>query len=523
MRRGAWNEAIARYREAIERLHGAGQDDEREADLWLRLATVTSASGTAMEVAECCRRAITLAERAGSFDLLAWALARFQDATNNAPGNYAGHREAAELIEAALARAPAGESAGRALLLAASARPLSAAGRPEDERHVTGRLAVAGEHDAEIVGRLREAVAMARRVQDDDVLAYALRSLRVHITSPDTLDERLELTREMGEANMKTGNPVSIFEAHLFRHEDLLEAGDIDGARIEARAMRRLGESIGADGIVTVALSLLATHETADGALDEARRLLFESRNLDAQQGNNSNSQFRFGLQLLMLRWHQGRIAELQPAYRRAVDTMPRVAAIRALLALICAESGQIDEARAELDVLASGSVTEIQKDYQWWLTMVCMSRVAVATGARDLAGELYELLRPYADRNASTASAASFGSASLFLGQLAVVLGDRNEAERHYERALSFNIRTRQRVWAARARLHFAEMLLARGGDEDLRRANELMRVAQGDAREICMAGLQADVAALMSRAPPDEAAPTALRDGANTRPATR
>ncbi len=491
MRRYAWDEAIERYRAAIERLRATDRDDERECELWLELARATSAIGPAIDVAECCRQAAALAERAGAFELRARALVQFQDATDATPENQVGHREAAELIRSALAQAPSVPSEGRALLLAASARPLSAEARPENERHITGRLAVAGDRDPVIEARLREAVAMARSVGSPDVLAQTLSRLRVYITSPDTLPERLDLTREMLDLHKGRRHTLSEFEARLFRHEDLLEFGDIDGARLEARAIRRIGEAMHADGILAVAGSLQATHATADGDLREGKRLLFESRGLDAQRGDNANSRPRFGVQLLMLRWHEGRISEMYDPYRRVVDVLPRVLGFRATFALICAETGRHDEARVELDQLSAHPVDKIPRDYLWWLTTVCMSVVAIRTDAADVAAALYALLSPYADRNAATAGAVSFGSASLFLGQLAEYLGQHSQAELHFEDALAFNIRTRQRVWIAHTRVHYAEMLRTRGVANDVDRARELARIAAADAQEIGMPDL--------------------------------
>jgi DNA-binding SARP family transcriptional activator len=493
MRRRAWSEAVAHYRDAIEALRAVDQDDEREAALLLKLAKATVAVSADPVIAEYCRRAAQLAERAGAFDLMADALVQFQDATDALPGNHAGHREAAELIDAALARCPEGPSASRALLLAAGARPAAAAEQPDNQRHITGRLSVAGRRDDAIEQRLREAVAVARQAGHPGVLAYALSRLRVYITSPDTLDERLELTREMLALNMQMHQPVKEFEALLFHHEDLLEAGDIDGARIQARAMRRLGESMRSNGMLVVAGSLLATHATADGEFALAKRLLFGSRDLDAERGDNANSQYRFGIQLLMLRWHEGRIGEMYGAYRRAVDVLPQVGGSRAALALICAETGRDEEAREHLDTLAAQPVAAIAKDYMWWLTTVCMALVAIATGADAIARDLYGLLLPNAGRNASAVGAASFGSASLVLARLAAHLGDHAAAERHYEDALAANVRTRQRVWAARTRAHYARFLLDRGNA----RGRDHARIALADARELGMPALAAELTA--------------------------
>ena len=72
----------------------------------------------------------------------------------------------------------------------------------------------------------------------------------------------------------------------------------------------------------------------------------------------------------------------------------------------------------------------------------------------------------------------------------------------RHFEHALAFNVRTRQRVWAARTRFHYAKMLLESGDEGDAARATELARVARADAHEIGMAGLAAQLQQLPTTA---------------------
>ena len=498
MRRNAYADAITKYRKAVSTLQATSGDERRQAQIMLKLAVATSAIGTQAEIADCCRRAASLAEQAGDFELLARALVQFQDASDSGPANNAGHRESLELIEGALARLPATEKAARAMLLAASARPLAASTRTENERHATGRLSVAGGPDPAIEARLREAVTIARELDRRDLKSMTLLRLRTYITSPDTLDERLELTREMVALTAGGRNAVAEYTAQLFRHEDLLEFGDIDGARIQARNMRRLGESIESNGILAIGLSLTATHETADGQLADAAATLRQSRIEDEKQGTTANSQTRFGSQLLALRWHQGRIHEMEPGYRRAVDVFPRVANARAGLALIYAESGDLDRARTELDAIVAlhSPIESLPHDFNWWFITTTMSYAAVATQSHDLARSLYAMNVPYAARNAASAGGISFGSAELALARLAAMLGDDDAAEGHFGRALKHNISTRQRTWVAYSRAYYAESLFARGRDEG--KALELARVALGDAHEIGMPALIARLNAL-------------------------
>jgi tetratricopeptide (TPR) repeat protein len=221
----------------------------------------------------------------------------------------------------------------------------------------------------------------------------------------------------------------------------------------------------------------------------------------DEKQGTTSNSQNRFGSQLLALRWHQGRIAEMEPGFRRALDVFPRMLPTRAALAFIYSEIGEIDKARAELEQLPA--VEAIPRDYSWWFTHVFMAFTAIATGEADVARAAYTAILPFAERNAANASAISFGSAELVLALLAEHLGDLAAAEQHFDRALAFNIRTRQRTWTARTRFHYASMLCARDAAGDRERARDLIRIARADAYEIGMAALVAQIDALTETVP--------------------
>jgi tetratricopeptide (TPR) repeat protein len=316
------------------------------------------------------------------------------------------------------------------------------------------------------------------------------------------LDERLHLTRELVVVAAGPQPTRWAYMAHLFRQEDLLEFGDIDGARIEAKAMRRLAETTNSDAIMAIALSMQATHDIADGAFSEANQNLFASRSLDEKVGINSNSETRFLVQLLVLRWHEGRIADVEEDFQRLRRNNPSYTGMWVPLALIYAEAGRLDDARATLrDWLEHEPLANIPKDHIWWLKMVCLSYAAVAVDDRQLARELMRIIQPYQNRNASHWSAISFGSVSLLLAKLAGCVGD-PMANQYVESALAFNVRTRQRSWVAHTRLEYARIVTAFDPSDE--RAKESLRAARADAIELGMSQLRESCEALLSDGPP-------------------
>jgi len=102
------------------------------------------------------------------------------------------------------------------------------------------------------------------------------------------------------------------------------------------------------------------------------------------------------------------------------------------------------------------------------------------------LAAPLYEALLPHADKNVLSHPEASLGSASRYLAFLASAMSLRDEAARHFERALEMNARMRARLWVAHTQSDYARMLLAGDEPNDWERGLELGREALATYREL-------------------------------------
>jgi tetratricopeptide (TPR) repeat protein len=201
-----------------------------------------------------------------------------------------------------------------------------------------------------------------------------------------------------------------------------------------------------------------------------------------------------------MVRWHQGRLAEMEPVMRRASERFPSSASNRSGLAFIFAESGELVNAKSEVDTLVRDDVSNIPNDFQWWLVTQFVARVCIAVKDHDRGSCLYDVTLPYAHLNASMSNSISFGSAHLILGQLAGLLERWPQAQAHFEHSLELNTRTGQRVWSTRTRQHYAELLLARDAVGDTETARRLLDQAIADAREIGMAGVVRDCERLLA-----------------------
>jgi uncharacterized protein HemY len=100
----------------------------------------------------------------------------------------------------------------------------------------------------------------------------------------------------------------------------------------------------------------------------------------------------------------------------------------------------------------------------------------------------MYELLSPYAHRNALGVPEVSTGSVSGSLGPLAATMGRWDEASRHFEEAIAMNTRMGARPWLARTQHDYAGMLLRRDAPQDKEKAQQLLALALETYRELGM-----------------------------------
>src|SRR5918997_450946 len=216
----AYEEAVAHYRRALGLFD---VDDERDrCEAFLALGRVEWHAGddnarhTFMDAAKS-------AQRRGATDQLAGAALglgeRYFEVT------YLGSRYR-ELLEGAISAIGPEDSPQRALLLVRLAVNLAF----PNESDAGHRLA-------------EEGVAIARRLGDEMLLAAVLLARHVTLLDVRHLEQRLELSRELGL--LASGHRELAAERHHWRMYDLLEAGELAGARDEQRKLETLADELG--------------------------------------------------------------------------------------------------------------------------------------------------------------------------------------------------------------------------------------------------------------------------------------
>jgi DNA-binding SARP family transcriptional activator len=462
----AWEEAAQHYRAALDALRLAGLSDEHvRGDLLVALGESQERAGMEESAMQSFAEAADLARMLAAAELLGRAALGYAGPWSRL-GRVDVRRVA--LLEEALAALGEVETPLRARLLARLGLELYYAGEPERRLELTG-----------------EALALARRVGDPRALAGALVARHYALWRPETVGERLEVAAELRRVAEETGDPELELEGAGWTVVDLLELGDIEGADVQIAAASELAEALHQPLYLWWTSGFACARAQLDGRFDEAERLATETLEI-GRHGQAENAMHYYAQAIFNIRREQGRLDELEDAVRQFISLYPAIPSWRVALAFLLTELGRIDEARELFDAL---SASELPRDANWLIGVTLLAEVCGVLRDASRAGELYELLEPYAGRNVIVGRAATCnGSASRLLGILAAVGGQWELAERHFADALEMHVRMGTRPWQARTLVAWGEMLLARGADGDGARARELLAEAAALAEAVGM-----------------------------------
>ena len=350
------------------------------------------------------------------------------------------------LLERALATLGPGDSTLRASLLG------RLAGALRDEWGMERRSALSS-----------EAVAVARRLGDKRTL---LNALICHVSAamgPDSVEEMAELRREIRELIEETRDSWDQYQLIIVT----AFGEDWSLARAEVETYRRLALKLRQPilewyyGVMNAVLGLL------EGRLQDTERVL-EAARQHGDKAHRWESRFSYRLAIVGLFREQDRLGEVvERAHQLAADH-PGYRMLPPLAAYVDAATGHIDEARRQMDELAVGGFAFLPRDHGWLFGMSYLAETAILLGDAQRAGEIERLLAPYADRMGFASGEVSSGPVDRIRGLLAAMATRYDEAVELFERAERDAARKGARLWAVRASVDRARVLVARDGPGD-------------------------------------------------------
>jgi len=472
----AFEEAARLYEMALATLDMAvGGRDQTRCELLLRLGDAYTRAGDLATAQRAFLDAAVSARKLGQPEAFAWAALGYG-------GRFVweamrGDRNLGSLLEEALAALGDEPSVLRARLMARLAGgPLRIEAR-------------AGRREA----LSADAVALARTLDDDATLAYALDGRCAAVWGPDNLEQRLPETAELVSLAAQIGDEERELQGRHYRSLALLELGDMPGVYDELEAKARLARALRQPAHDWYVATMQATVATFEGRLADAERLIPHAFRA-GRRAQGSIAPVCTTIQRYLLLRMQGRLEEMQDELADMAATFPAHPVLRCLVAHLHAELGRATPARRELERLV------LPFDNGWVFGTSLLADVVAFIDDRERAADMRAALLPYAGRFAVSNPDGCAGSVARPLGVLAASCGDWNAASDHFAEAVERNTRAGSRPWAAQARLDWARMRVMRDAPGDREKARQLLLLALATAREMGAGALEAKTSSLLA-----------------------
>ena len=341
------------------------------------------------------------------------------------------------------------------------------AAQPDNPR-LLGRLAIelyyADPERSRYLGD--QAVATAKQTGRD--LGYALHARHVVLWTPDDLAERFTVVEEMLALAASCADRELALQALNWKAVDLFDAGE--GAAFDAVVDEHaaLADELRLAAYQWYTPLWRGVQAMLAGRFADADRLAAEAMVMGIGAGDRNAWLFceMLRLQTMLCR---GRFSEADLEVMRAqARDSPVSDAWRCGLAWYLAELGYADEAREHLEYLGGKGFGSIPRDMNWMTTLSECAETAALLGDTRWAGELYDLLAPFADRPVTSGRAVFIeGTGHRSLALLAALQGDYDLAVSHFEQALALGERQEMAGMRVRTQAHFAAVLRAKGDDD--------------------------------------------------------
>ena len=458
----AYEEAARLYRMGLAALGvGSERDEVARCELLLALGDAEARGGTFGTAQETFVRAAEVARGLGAPDLLGRAALGYG-------GRHVWFRAGKDarliaLLEDALKAQPKRDSGIRAMLLA------RLAGALRDQPVYERRSALTA-----------EAVEIARRLGDPEVLAYTIEGSYASISWPRDIDSWLSMAQELRQIGGQLGNAENVFSGHVHAFSAFMVRGDVDAADRELASAEAVARDLRQPLLPWLVTAGTLMRALQTGHFEEAERLLGEELSLGPRLAGDTTyiAQYVAQLHRWALRRERGGLAEEREPVERFVAEYPLFVS-GCMLVSLYSEVGEEARARAKLELLAADGFADLEMRFEWFFGTSLLAEACERLDEASCAPALYEALLPYRDFVVITHPELCLGSAARYLGLLASVMGRADDAVSHYEKARVTNERHGARPWLARTQADLARTLLARDAPRDAERAGELAGMA--------------------------------------------
>lgn len=296
----------------------------------------------------------------------------------------------------------------------------------------------------------RQAMAMARRLDDPETLVWVMQYTRWAFRGPQNAAEWRAAVAEIERLLGRVHDAEQALVLRCLLVADYLELGEMEQVQQALATLMQCAEEAQLPWALWLTMRLRSTVALLCGPFEEAQRLLLETLEV-GQRTEHPNVAHLYLSHLAILLVEQGRLEEVAPLVRQAVEENPAVPCWRAVLAYLLAELGELEPARVELDRLSQEGFADVPHDTVWLVLMAFAAGACRALGDRARGAVVYEALLPHRERcTGAGSSVLPLGHIGRYLGLAAAAAGRDAEARQHFEEAIAVNRRMEAWPWLA-------------------------------------------------------------------------
>ncbi|MDA0182197.1 AAA family ATPase [Solirubrobacter phytolaccae] len=280
-----------------------------------------------------------------------------------------------------------------------------------------------------------QAVAMARELGDERLLAAVLMAAHVTLLDVRHIPRRLEIERTLQALALEHRELLA--ERHQWHMYDLLHVGAIDAARAEHAGLLRLSGELGQPLFRSLAEGARGLWAELAGDLEQADRHA-EASLLAAREAHTGDAVSSWASQLFAMRRVQGRVGELTHVVERLVAKGGYQLGWRSALGVLYLDTGNLAGARRCFEEEVGEGVHAIPRGMFWLTRTTLLGELCAGLGEADVARALYAELLPFRAYNVVVAYCSLLGPVEGYLGLLAGAMGDAPRAAEHTRAALT-------------------------------------------------------------------------------------
>ncbi len=268
------------------------------------------------------------------------------------------------------------------------------------------------------------ALELARASGDPLALVTALESRHGALIQSPHVHERLALATELYELALRNDERELRLLGLHWRAFDMLELGDVDGARREARQLTALAQELSQPFYRHFAARWDVLWAIIADRLDEAPALILRAHEL-ATRARAPEADVEAAGQQFALAYRTGILGQFAALLDAQIKENPQLVVNLPALALAQMQAGNPEAAAEIFNRIAADDFSVVPRDMLWLGGMAILSQVCAMLGDAEHAQVLYRLLLPHRDRTILFGMAACWGSMERMLGLLAGAMGE--------------------------------------------------------------------------------------------------